>query len=232
MTLARRGPIVMLVTSRTRLAERVGVRPDHLESITPHLLSLIESAAAAGITLIQLREPDLDARALSDLTRAAMRVIEGTESSLVVNDRADVALAAGAHGVHLPERGLPADRVRALLPRPALVGTSIHAPAPELDGRWADYAVFGTVYGTRSKAPEFPLAGLDGLRRAVEGSAVPVLAIGGVTAGRMAEIAAAGAAGFAAIELFLPAPGSPIGASLRKILESAHEAFDTVRDVS
>jgi thiamine-phosphate pyrophosphorylase len=161
-----------------------------------------------------------------------MRVIEGTESSLVVNDRVDVALAAGAHGVHLPERALPPDRVRGLLPRPALVGTSIHAPAPELDGGSVDYAVFGTVYGTSSKAPELPVAGPEGLRRVVERSVVPVLAIGGVTMGRMAEIAAAGAAGFAAIELFLPAPGSPISTRLRKILESAHEAFDTVRDVS
>ncbi len=130
MTLARRRPIVMLVTNRARLAERVGAAPNDLESVTPHLLSQIESAAAAGVTVIQLREPDLEARALARLTRAAMRVIEGTEASLVVNGRVDVALAAGAHGVHLPERGLPSDRVRALLPQPALVGASIHAPVP------------------------------------------------------------------------------------------------------
>jgi len=231
MTLAHRRPIVMLVTNRARLAERVGVAPNDLESITPHLLSQIESAAAAGVTVIQLREPDLEARALARLTRAAMRVIKGTGASLVVNGRVDVALAAGAHGVHLPERGLPSHRVRTLLPQPALVGASIHAPVPELDGRSLDYAVFGTIYGTRSKAPEATLAGLDGLRRAVEGSAIPVLAIGGVTLARIAEIAATGAAGFAAIELFLPA-AAPSSASLRTIVASAHEAFDTVRDVS
>ena len=161
-----------------------------------------------------------------------MRVIEGTEASLVVNGRVDVALAAGAHGVHLPERGLPSDRVRALLPQPALVGASIHAPVPELDGRSLDYAVFGTIYGTRSKAPGLALAGLDGLRRAVDGSAIPVLAIGGVTLARIAEIAATGAAGFAAIELFLPASASSSSATLRKILASADEAFDTVGGVS
>jgi len=232
MTLARRRPIVMLVTSRARLAERVGAAPNDIERVTPHLLSQIESAAAAGVTVIQLREPDLEARALARLTRAAMRVIEGTEASLVVNGRVDVALAAGAHGVHLPERGLPSDRVRALLPPPSLVGASIHAPVEEQDGRSLDYAVFGTIYGTRSKAPGQALAGLDGLRRAVDGSAVPVLAIGGVTVARVAEIAATGAAGFAAIELFLPASASSSSASLRKILESAHEAFDTVGDVS
>jgi thiamine-phosphate diphosphorylase len=232
MTLARRRPIVMLVTNRARLAERVGARPNDLESVTPHLLSQIESAAAAGVTVIQLREPDLEARALAGLTRAALRAIEGTESLLVVNGRVDVAVTAGAHGVHLPERGLPADRVRVLLPRPALVGASIHAPLRESDGRSLDYAVFGTIYGTRSKDPQQPLAGLEGLRRAVDGSAMPVLAIGGITLERIAEIAATGAAGFAAIELFLPVSASSSGADLRKILESAHEAFDTVGDVS
>jgi thiamine-phosphate pyrophosphorylase len=232
MTLAGRRPIVMLVTSRARLAERVGATPNDLESVTPHLLSQIESAAASGVTVIQLREPDLEARALARLTRAAMRVIAGTEASLVVNGRVDVALATGAHGVHLPEHGLPPDRVRALLPRPSLVGASIHAPVPALDGRALDYAVFGTIYETRSKAPWSALAGLDGLRRAVDVSAIPVLAIGGVTLARIAEIAATGAGGFAAIELFLPAAGSSSRASLRKILESAREAFDTVGDVS
>lgn len=232
MTLARRRPIVMLVTNRARLAERVGATPNDLESVTPHLLSQIESAAAAGVTVIQLREPDLEARALARLTRAAMRVIEGTQSLLVVNGRVDVAVSAGAHGVHLPERGLPPALVRVLLPQPALVGASIHAPVPELDGNSLDYVVFGTVYGTRLKAPGQALAGLDSLRRAVDVSAVPVLAIGGVTLPRIAEIAAAGAAGFAAIELFLPVSASSSSASLRKILESAREEFDTVGDVS
>ncbi len=128
--------------------------------------------------------------------------------------------------------GCRAERVRALLPQPALVGASIHAPVAELDGRSLDYAVFGTIFGTRSKAAGQVLAGLDGLRRAVDGSAMPVLAIGGVTLARFAEIAATGAAGFAAIELFLPVSASSSSASLRKILESAHEAFDTVGDVS
>jgi len=232
MTLARRRPIVMLVTNRARLAERVGATPNDLESVTPHLLSQIESAAAAGVTVIQLREPDLEGRALARLTRAAMRVIEGTHSSLVVNGRVDVALVAGSHGVHLPERGLPPERVRALLPQPALVGASIHAPVQDLDARSLDYAVFGTIYETRSKAPAQALAGLDGLRRAADASTIPVLAIGGVTLERIAEIAATGAAGFAAIELFLPVSASPSSARLRKILESAREEFDTVGDVS
>jgi thiamine-phosphate diphosphorylase len=232
MTLARRRPIVMLVTNRARLAERVGARPDDLDSVTPHLLSQIESAAAAGVTMIQLREPDLEARALASLTRAALRVIHGSTSVLVVNGRVDVALAAAAHGVHLPERGLPPDRVRGLVGDDAVVGASVHGAVTASDGRPLDYAVFGTIYGTRSKAAEQGLAGVDGLRRAVGESVVPVLAIGGVTLARITEIAAAGAAGFAAIELFLPeSRGSDI-ARVRRIVQSAHEAFDTVGNVS
>lgn len=232
MTPALRRPIVMLVTSRARLAERVGVSPDDLGRITTALLKQIESAAGAGVSLIQLREPDLDTRALTALTRAAVRAVDGTLAQLIVSGRPDVAMATAAHGVHLPERGLPADRVRALLPRPAVVGVSIHAATTGPSAPAVDYAVFGTVYPTRSKPGGHELARLDGLRRAAEASDVPVLAIGGVTPGRLTEIAATGASGVAAIELFLPGPGSATVTDLRKILESVHEAFDTVRDVS
>jgi thiamine-phosphate pyrophosphorylase len=189
-------------------------------------------AAAAGVDLIQLREPDLDARRLSALARDAMRVVRGSSTRLIVNGRPDVAVAAELDGVHLPERGLPADRVRELLRGPAIVGTSVHSSAAALDAEIIDYAVFGAVYETASKSFGHPVAGIDGLERAVEGAAVPVLAIGGVTLGRLAEIAASGAAGFAAIDLFLPASASSSDTDLRKILESAREAFDTVEGVS
>jgi len=231
MTLASRRPIVMLVTSRARLAERAGLRRDDLESVEPHLLSQIEQAAAAGVPLIQLREPDLDARSLTRLARAAMIVVRGSSTRLVINGRPDVALVAGTDGVHLPERGLPASAVRALLPQPAIIGSSVHAPT-RLDAAALDYAVFGTVYRTASKVAGHSVAGAEGLRRAVVDAAVPLLAIGGVTSDRFAEIAAAGAAGFAAIGLFLPRAGESSALILRKVLESAREAFDTVKDVS
>lgn len=231
MTLARARPIVMLVTNRARLAERVGAARHDLERVLPHLLSQIESAAGAGVSLIQLREPDLDARTLTRIARAAAQVVKGSPAKLLVNGRLDVALASGAGGLHLPERGLPVERVRTLLPQPAVVGASLHQPAG-LDPRTTDYAVFGTVFPTTSKAPGHPVAGIEGLRQAVEASVVPVLAIGGVTLERIPAIVAAGAAGFAAIELFLPAAATSSVTNLRKILESVHEAFDTVNDVS
>jgi thiamine-phosphate pyrophosphorylase len=230
MTLASRRPIVMLVTSRARLAERAGLRRNDLESVEPHLLSQIEEAAAVGVPLIQLREPDLDTRSLNRLARAAMAVVRGSSTRLVVNGRPDVALVAGTDGVHLPERGLPASAVRTLLPRPAIIGSSVH-DAARLEAAALDYAVFGTVYRTSSKVAGHSVAGLEGLRRAVVDAAVPLLAIGGVTPERFAEIAAAGAAGFAAIGLFLPRAGESSITYLRKILESACEAFDTVNDV-
>ena len=203
----------MLVTNRARLAERVGATPNDLESVTPHLLSQIESAAAAGVTVIQLREPDLEARALARLTRAAMRVIEGTEVSLVVNGRVDVALAAGAHGAS-PCRSAgcppiayePCCRSRRWWARQFTRRARTGRPIAGLCGVWHDLR-------DEVEGAGLALAGLDGLRRAVDGSRSG-LAIGGVTLARIAEIAATGAAGFAAIELFLPASASSSSATL------------------
>jgi thiamine-phosphate pyrophosphorylase len=232
MTLDRRRPIVMLVTSRARLAACAGLRPDDLERVIPLLVSQVEMAATAGVRLIQLREPDLDTRTLMRVARSVRRVVDGASTKLVVNGRPDVALAAGLDGVHLPEQGLPDDRVRTLLPPPAIVGRSVHRSTTGLNAGAIDYAVFGTVFGTTSKSPGHPLAGIEGLRRAVEGASVPVLAIGGITLEHLGDIAATGAAGFAAIGLFVPPSGSSSVTKFRKILESAQEAFDTVKDVS
>ena len=130
MTLARRRPIVMLVTNRARLAERVGATPNDLESVTPHLLSQIESAAAAGVTVIQLREPALEARALARLTRAAMRAAR--ERRRRSANGVDVALAgrtaslAGARSA--VDRGEPCCRSRRWWARQ-------FPPRRKLDGR-------------------------------------------------------------------------------------------------
>jgi thiamine-phosphate diphosphorylase len=223
-------PIVMMVTDRRRMAERVGVRDT--PAVTELLLRQISAAAEAGLDLIQLREPDLDARTLTELARSAMRIVTGSPTRLVVNGRVDVARVAGANGVHLPAHGLPPSAARVLLPRPATVGVSIHAGDASPPAVHVDYAVFGTVYVSRSKPAGHGIAGIAGLRRAVEHSQVPVLAIGGVTVGRLAEIAASGAAGIAAIDLFLSCEADLFQPDMRKVLESVHEAFDTVRGVS
>ncbi|MGH9311881.1 MAG: thiamine phosphate synthase [Vicinamibacterales bacterium] len=200
-------PIICLVTDRRRLAPGAS-----LEVQMDRLAAQAEEAARAGIGVIQLRERDLEGAALVLLAR---RLIEAAAPArIVVNDRGDVALAAGAHGVHLRSDSYDAGRLRGLAPAGWLVGRSIHTPAEATAaGETADYLVFGAVYPTASKPGGPPPAGVPALREAAARARAPVLAIGGVSVARLPEIAAAGSAGVAAIELFLPptagVPGRP-----------------------
>jgi len=176
---------------------RFGLTPD----------ALVAKAAAAvqrGADVIQVRERDLSDRALLDLVR---RVIDAASGARVlVNDRTDVALAAGAAGVHLRGDSPPAARVRDIVPPGFLVGRSVHSCA-EVDAAIAaggcDYLMFGTVFVSSGKPAGHPVAGLDGLAEACCRSSVPMIAIGGMTPDREADIARAGAAGLAAVGWFM-----------------------------
>lgn len=161
--------------------------------------------AESGVDAVQIREKDLDDRALYDLVVTARELLP-PRVILLVNGRADVALAAGADGVHLPAAGLPVAAVRALAGRSGadlLVGRSTHRSAEVraafADG--ADYATFGPVHPTPSKARYGSPAGLDGLARAAA-IGLPLLALGGVGPEQLAGVAAAGAAGAAGIGAF------------------------------
>jgi thiamine-phosphate diphosphorylase len=190
-------PVICLVTDGSACAE-----PD-LDGL---VLERIAAAVRGGVNLVQLRERHLDDRALC---RAAERCRSRlpADAAVVVNDRFDIALAAGADGVHLPAASLPTRRLRAIWPERFLVGRSIHGiEEAAVEGHaGADYLLFGTVYASRSKPADTPIAGVQALRTAVLASPVPVLAIGGISLERVPEVAQSGAAGFAAISLFLEA---------------------------
>ena len=186
-------PLICLVTDRHR------VRP----AGTVSLVRLASRAAAAGVDIIQVRESGLDDRQLAGLVRATVEAVAGTTARVVVNDRTDVALATGAHGVHLRADSVNAAPVRGLVPAGFLVGRSVHSrPEAVAAGRSVDYLVAGTVYATPSKPEGGPLLGLEGLREVVRAVDVPVLAIGGVGTDKVGDLAASGAAGVAAIGLF------------------------------
>jgi thiamine-phosphate pyrophosphorylase len=184
-------PLLCLVTDR-----RATRRP---------LLEVIREAAHAGVDLIQIRERDLEARELLALTRAAVAAAAGTPAKVLVNDRVDVALAAGAAGVHLRADSFRAADVRTLAPAAFVVGRSVHgedeAATIEAAGG-CDYLIFGTVFPSATKSPGHPAAGLTALRSVCARVRLPVLAIGGVSVERAADVAAAGAAGIAGIGLF------------------------------
>jgi thiamine-phosphate pyrophosphorylase len=194
--------------------------------------ALIDEAVGAGIDLVQIREPDLPARLLTEVVEAAVKARRGTPTRIVVNDRVDVALAAGADGAHLGARSLRAARVRPMTPPGFLLGRSIHtveearAVAAEQS---ADYLTAGTVFRSLSKPDETRLLGTDGLSAVVRAVTMPVLAIGGIDLDTIASVARTGASGFAAIRLFSDAVA---GSRLREIVKRAREAFDTTRVIS
>ena len=194
-------PTVCLVTSRRRVAPDARTTADELTS----LIDWLEAAIAAGVDLIQIRELDLEAATLRDLTRAVVARAAGTSTRVLVNDRADVAVAAGAHGVHLRADGPPVADIRRLGGAAWLVGRSIHAAGEAAIEMAPDYFLFGHVFRTISKPGVTP-SGLTALTGAVRAARVPVLAIGGITPDRAAACARAGARGVAAIGVFLP-PG-------------------------
>lgn len=152
-------------------------------------------AVPRGSVAVQLRAKGMEGRALLAAAEALVEVAHARGAMLMVNERADVALAAGADGVHLPVRGLPVAAARRWLGARLLVGASTHSAA-EAERAWrggADYITFGPVYPTASKAAYGPPVGLDALAEAVRAAAGPVFALGGVDAARAGACVARGA---------------------------------------
>lgn len=173
--------------------------------VAESLLDAIGRNLAAGIEWIQVREKDLSARALFELVEAAGKLANPHGSKILVNSRADVALAAGAAGVHLPSGSPPARVWR----RPGflvdfLIGVSCHSveDVQQAEAEGADYVVFGPVFSPRSKITRAEPQGLEGLQRAAKAVRIPVLALGGVTRENSAACISAGAAGIAGITIF------------------------------
>lgn len=174
------------------------------------MLEKIAECAAAGVDLIQLREKDLAARALEELALKAMAALMRSRARLLINSRTDVALACGAHGVHLPANDLAASDARAIFARAGVsepvIGVSTHSVAEvaSAEAHGADFAAFGPVF-EKSGSPN--LEGLEELRRICHRAEaaqppMPVLALGGITLENAKLCVAAGAAGIAAIRLF------------------------------
>jgi thiamine-phosphate pyrophosphorylase len=208
--------VLCLVTDRRRHA-----RP------LDGLLRQAAHAIEAGVDLIQIRERDLEAAQLVALATAMLRVSGRTATRVVINDRLDVAIAAGADGVHLRGDSFPVAAARRIAPAHFLIGRSVRTTADAIAAAGADYLIAGTVFPSASKGGATSWMGHDGLRAIVRATTVPVLAIGGVTLERLPEVAATGAAGIAAISLFVDSPASDIVAAVRRQFDSAKRGFLT-----
>lgn len=205
-----RPPDLGVISDRRRLAAALGLTADDaLEA----LVAQAAAAAACGVAFYQVREPDLDASALLALTTRL--VAAARPLPVFVNDRVDVAVAAGAH-VHLKGVSLPAARVRPWLPDGTRVSRAVHSLEELTEAGAVDVVIAGTVAATVSKGPDAPLLGLGGLSAVCGASTVPVYAIGGVTPGSWPALAAAGARGCAAIGAFLPRAGESIDEAMRR----------------
>ena len=185
------------ITDRSQLAGDERARRQRL-------LEKISEAAQSGVDYIQLREKDLNSRALENLAREAMRCIAGTATKLLINSRCDVALAVGAHGVHLRSDDISPEDVRKVWRKAGagtapIIGVSCHTESEVVAAKQtsANFVVFGPVF----EKSEHAVAGLDELRAACR-HGIPILALGGVTLENARLCIEAGAAGVAGIRLF------------------------------
>jgi thiamine-phosphate diphosphorylase len=174
----------------------------------PFLLEKIELAARAGVDWIQIREKDLSGRELAALVERAVQRVPSS-CRILVNDRLDVAMVAGAAGVHLGEQSLPVEAALRFVRERKLregfsVGVSAHSleSVKQAEKLGASCAIFGPVFTTPSKAGYGPPQGLQRLAEVCEKVAIPVIAIGGIAEENAKQCAAAGASGIAAIRMF------------------------------
>lgn len=186
------GPIIYPITEGLAEASNFG---EQLARIRANAVA----AAGSGVGLFQIREKRLSAKPLFELTQAVVSATKGSGLGVIVNGRPDIAIAAGAAGVHLPANGLPADAVRRSFGPEILIGVSCHNEDELLGAQndGADFATYSPVFASPGKGKP---VGIGRLRAAVEKfDGFPVIALGGVSVNDLEQVLATGAAGVAAI---------------------------------
>jgi thiamine-phosphate pyrophosphorylase len=220
-------------TPRSPVAERLDLRlyaiVDPQNTGGHDLIGLARAVAAGGATLVQLRDKASDTGPMVAAARALKAALEPYGVPLIINDRVDVALAAGADGVHVGQDDMAVEDARRLLGPKAFIGLSIRTPeqAAAAPLPLLDYAGIGGVYGTMSKARAKSPIGVDGLRdvlKVLRGRAAgfPACGIAGITAANAAPVIAAGAAGVSVISALSHYPDPQTAArNLRAAIDAA-----------
>ncbi len=172
------------------------------------LTEVLKDACKAGVRAVQIREKDLDPIDLFRLGSDVKEALKELEVRILINDRADIARALGASGVHLAERSIPPDEARKSLTDGSLIGVSTHdiEGALRAQERGADFVTFGPVFPTDSKLKYGPPVRLKLLEETAKRLRIPIFALGGVRPERVAECLDAGANGVACISAVIAAP--------------------------
>ena len=182
------------------MADRADLRliaiADTLRDGLDELVARAFTAAQSGATAIHLRLKGEDARTLLDACRALMQTLP---VPVVVHERADVAVAAGAAGVHLSPDELPTSVVRGIVPPEMLIGASVGSTADLELARGADYVSIGPVFARGARASDATALGIDQFAQLARMAQVPVVAVGGITADNASSVLEAGAVGVAVI---------------------------------
>lgn len=182
----------------TYLITRGELTPENFEQKKHRVLETLSVAARSGVSMIQIREKAITTEQLLELSKDCVAAVGGRETKILINSRPDVAVAADAHGVQLPEEGIPVSEVRRSFPAPFLIGASVHgldaARSAKSDG--ADFVVFGPVFDSGEKkgkgVGELKVISRD-LRE------FPLIAVGGIDESNKDLVLQNGATGFAAI---------------------------------
>jgi thiamine-phosphate diphosphorylase len=196
------------VTTRiSRDALRLYLCTDRALAAGRDIAALVEEAVAGGVTCVQLREKNIPSREFFGLAVRMREVTRRLRVPLIINDRFDIALAAGADGVHLGRSDLPVREARRAAGPRFVIGASASTPEEALraEAEGADYLGAGAVFSTGTKR-DAGVIGLEGLRRVCAAARIPVAGIGGVSAGNAAAVVEAGAAGIAVISALLARP--------------------------
>jgi thiamine-phosphate pyrophosphorylase len=166
--------------------------------------SCIRRALRWGVDFVQIREKDLDDRSLFELTRSVVDLAHGYKTRILLNGRADIALAAGADGVHFPSDSFRVSEIRPWSPNTFLIGVSVHSQKEiqraHKDG--ADYVLVGHLFETPSKSGYGNPLGLEFLHKVCAGTPIPVIGLGGIRPDWIESVLNAGAVGVAGISLF------------------------------
>lgn len=188
------------------------------------LEDIVRESIRGGVTVVQLREKHAATGEFIRLAMALRQVASKFNVPLIINDRVDVALACEADGVHLGQEDMSCSTARRIVGNKMIIGVSVSTPeeARQAEAEGADYLGAGPVFATPTKADASPPTGLAGLREIRRGTRIPLVAIGGINSGNVADVVRHGADGIAVVSAIISSPNP--GWAARKLRDAVRTA--------